>query len=240
MRRLPPLKPPIWDTIIIMHTLVLFGSLCLLSFAHAEESAINAQIAAKEKPVVSELGRRRIRENLKILSASVKDISDNITASQHNVATIEKELAELQLLEREHLSLKKKYHEYLRFAQAELNKNEKSTKDLAAWEKRQLAATEKLEKKERVSAEAAMRERLSEARRERVDRDLWRADAVDKIQRVKGLLAGIDRNLLKIRTLRAPLKEQLDSWKAREAAYQNQLREAQQKKADLESFVFSK
>lgn len=66
-----------------------------------------------KKPILSATGRQRLEENIRLLEIALRDLRDNLSASDKNVATLAAELKDLGQLEREHLALKKKYQGYL-------------------------------------------------------------------------------------------------------------------------------
>lgn len=189
-----------------------------------------AQMAAEQEPIVSELGRRRILENLQLLDNSIADIKHNLDSTKHNVQTIRTELAELEQLEKEHLSLRTKYTSYLGFAKSESAKNEGTVRDLAKWEAQQKAAGEKLSDKQ-------LQETLGAAQRELEDRKAWKLDADGKADRVRNLIRELDTNLREIHSRKTPLERQLSSWTKRMDEYQDLLTKTTQKRKELEALA---
>lgn len=189
-------------------------------------SQVNPADAAS-RPVISPMGKKRVRDNITILAGNIRDLQENLTASKKNLETIHQEMKDLDGLEQEHLQLKKKYEAYLEFAARELKKNQKSTEDLEKWEKGAEKATD----------DKGLKEKLETARLERADRARWKMDAQSKMNRVNELMKSLADNLRDIRSRRAPLQEQLTEWNGREKQYETMLSEMTQKKTDLEEYL---
>lgn len=198
-------------------------SLGILSPSFAEDSAPALNPEDLKQPVLSTTGKKRLRENVRILENNLKDLRQNLVASDKNIATLRNELKDLQTLEKEHLDLRKKYVGYEEQANAEMQKNEKAKRDLAKWEEKQKAQPN-------VSTDA-LKDKLETARSEQAERDRWKLDANLKIQRVKDLIAGVDKNLRDIRSRKQPIEQQLVSWTTRKEEYQKRIVETEEKKA---------
>lgn len=212
--------------ISILH--LLSFSLCAATPVVAENApSPEEEMAAEQGPVVSELGKRRIQENLALLDNSIADIKQNLQSTRHNVKTIQSELAELSALEREHTELRRKYTNYISFAKSEMGKNENTVKDLAKWEAQQKAASDKLNDRQ-------LQERLGAAKREVTERNVWKADAASKTERVKNLIFELDSNLREIRSRKLPLERQLASWSKRMDEYQDLLEKTTRKRKELD------
>jgi chromosome segregation ATPase len=203
---------------------------CLFPIACWSATAPEEQMAKEQQPVVSELGRRRIQENLSLLDTSISDIKQNLQSTRHNVKTIQAELTELLALEREHLDLRRKYSNYISFAKNELSKNENTVRDLAKWEEQQKTAGEKL-------ADKQLDERVGAAKREVAERTVWKADAASKTARVQTLIREIEINLKEIRSRKLPLERQLASWSKRLEEYETLFEKTTRKRKELESLA---
>jgi len=185
---------------------------------------------AVSHPVLSSVGKKRVRDNIQILNGNIRDLQDNLTATHKNLDTIREEMKDLDSLENEHLQLKKKYQAYLDFAARELKKNEKSTEDLEKWEKGAAKSAKTTEDK-------GLQEKLETARLERADRARWKIDAESKVNRVNELMKSLIDNLRDIRSRRAPLQEQLTEWSTKQKQYETLLSEMTQKKTDMEELL---
>lgn len=210
--------------------LAAFFAITLSLSSFAASNSPEAAMAAEQQPVVSELGRRRIQENLNLLDNSITDIKQNLASTRHNVKTIQTELSELIGLEKEHLDLRRKYSNYLGFAKTESNKNDNTVRDLAKWEAQQKAAGDKLNDKQ-------LQERLGAAKREQTERGVWKADAASKTERVQKLIQELDVNLREIRSRKQPLERQLASWTKRQDEYQDLLDKTSRKRRELEALA---
>lgn len=210
------LKLPIWIGAVTL--------LCVISVATASEPEEATQ------PVVSDLGRKRILENLQLLDNSIADLKANLQATRHNLQTIQSDLSNFQKLEGEHVALKKKYLNYLSFANSQINKNEETIRELARWESQQKSLTEKINDKQ-------IQQRVGAAKKELADRGAWKADATSKTERVKVLIRELDSNIRTIRSLKAPLEQQLHSWNKRLSEYQELYEKTSRKRKELESLA---
>src|SRR5690606_37607462 len=90
-----------------------------------------------KKPVLSVTGKKRLRANIQTLENNLRDLRDNLQASNANIETVKAELADLQTLEKEHYELRKRYESYLAHSREEIAKNDRAKRDLAKWEETQ-------------------------------------------------------------------------------------------------------
>lgn len=184
----------------------------------------------QQKPVLSATGKKRLQENIRTLELNIKDLKDNLAATDKNLETLRAELRELDGLEKDHLELRKRYDLYLAKAAEEMKRNEKAKRDLAKWEESGKAAPE-------GAAQGAVKDKLEAARLEMAERDRWKFDAESKTAKVKQLMAGLESNLRDIRSRRKPLQQQLTSWTARRETYTREIANAEQKKAKWEKVI---
>jgi chromosome segregation ATPase len=183
------------------------------------------------RPVLSASGRERLQSNLRVLEAALVDLKENLGIAGKNLETIRNELRDLDKLEAEHLSIRQKHKSYLNHVEEEMRKNDEAQRDLAKWEKAAKNAPAD------TAAQQVIQEKLESARREKADRDRWRADATAKSSRAKELVIEVDRNLRDIRSRREPLKEQQRQWANRQAEYEKVVRETEAKKEQWEKTI---
>ncbi len=207
---------------------LLTASLCFSLFGWAADKAVDLE--ELKRPVLSATGRQRLEENIRLLETTLRDLRENLTASDKNLATLNAEQKDLNDLEREHLALKKKYENYLAHASQELVQNEKARRDLAKWE----TSTQNLSKDK---VDPVLQDKLEAARVEQADREKWKNDAEAKTAKVKNLLTGIQRNLADIRSRKAPIQEQLTLWQTKRADYKKQIDSTESKKAEWEKLL---
>ena len=172
-----------------------------------------AESGTSDRALLSETGRRKVGENLAIISSNIKSLQEGIGTIQKNIKVLHEELAALDSLERDHLELKKKYDAYLGLARREINRNETALKKMDG---RGVAAVE--------NSGAA----------ERKKREAWREDSAPKLGRVEGLMRELMKNLAEIQSRRNPVRAQLHSWTEREREYDRSIRDFSAKKSELE------
>jgi chromosome segregation ATPase len=182
------------------------------------------------KPVVSELGIKRVRTNIEAVSNNISNIEVNISACNHNLQTLRGVLVNLDKLEKEHIGLKKKYRDYVSIAEKEVKKNDAAYQELKKWEERHLAMI-------KDSKDGGLKNRLETARIERLDRERWKMDAGAKVKLVDELIAKIDKNIAAINEKRKTIGEEILKEQKYKQGFENDLREYQAKKKELELLI---
>ncbi len=72
----------------------------------------------------------RLKQNLQVLDANIKDLKENLTITKENGKTIEAELKDLEKFKADSEGLKKTYETYLERALASTQKNQKILEEL--------------------------------------------------------------------------------------------------------------
>lgn len=186
---------------------------------HALEEA-----AKEQKPVLSEQGKRRLAENLGILTDNIERTKRNLDTSKENLKVVQEELADLEKLEKEHKALQSQYDKYLESASSELQQNDAAVTQLAADGKTASQSEKSADELKRIQSE-------------KEDRASWRVDTVQKIQKVQGLRAKLESNLQNIQSRRGPLHADLKTWTDRQQQYETLLTQLTNRKSSLEKLA---
>ncbi len=174
-----------------------------------------------QSPALSATGKRRLKENLEILDNNLRDLRKNLAAADKNLGTIRAELKDLQTLEKEHLDLKKKYQQFQATAELQMKKNQKAGRNLAKWE----------ESTHPQANDPQAKNKVESAKTELLEREDWQKDTEKKLAQVKSLLAGVETNLVDIRSRKKPLEQQLSAWNSRRDEYRKLISETETRKS---------
>ncbi|NBX92196.1 MAG: hypothetical protein EB078_11305 [Proteobacteria bacterium] len=166
-------------------------------------------------------GKRRLQDNLQILSKNIEDTQTNIENSSKNAATLDDEFKQVESLEQEHLKLKTQYDDFIKKAGEEIEKNNKALQTLASY----------LNKKEVSSAE---KER---AQTEQQDRQKWSQETQAKVAKVKGLLQGLNKNFEQLKSRKESLSTQKIQWVEKQKVHKKTLEELNAKKVQTEKML---
>lgn len=183
--------------------------------------------ASRASNGLSDVGRKRIQQNLMVLEQNLQDTQSNLSITQRNIETLEAELKELEKLEFEHQELRKRFSAYQANATQELEKNEKAITDLEKYEKNLGSAPK----------DATGQKQLETAHQERMQRQRWKSEAATKMQRVQTLLKSSQDNLRSIDARKGPLKNQIRVLQNRHKEYEKLLLEIQTRKSDAEKLA---
>ena len=182
------------------------------------------------KPAVSLSGLKRIYDNIDIVTNNIKDAQANLLTCEKNRTIVIAELQELDKFEREQVGLIKSYEAYLKKAEEQLSKNAQGTEALEKFEQQNKDKLKASSGKDQIE----LATKLTTAKQDLEARQKWKADANEKIAKVKKLLVGAKTNLKEIQSRRDPLKAQLSSWASKQDEYKGLIRDYSEKKAQLE------
>jgi len=207
----------------------LFSLLTGMALADTPPSAATTPGTLPPDVHISPAGKKRVLENLGVVVKNIENVKTNLAATSQNKKTVEAELADLESLEKDHIELKKKYTDYLSEAEEELKKNEKSLRELTAWQNAVKAAGQKLN--------STYQSKWDTVEQEKTEREKWKADAEIKISRVGKLMANLIGDMRDIQSRKGPLKNEIAEWDNRTKGYQKLLDELNAKKTSLEKLA---
>jgi hypothetical protein len=212
-----------------MRKLILSG-LVGLTFAtsvHAADISLSAE--EQNNTVVTQTGKRRALENLKIVDQNIDDTKYNLNATKRNAETIQAELKQLSELEKEHLEMLAKYKAYTEEAKPKIAANIKELKELETIEK-------KMGKKGTEEIPSPELERLQ---REKLERLKWDSEAKLKLSQISKMQSEAERNLKDINSRFKPLQAQLRTWNERQKEFEELLAKYGKRRATLERQIGS-
>ncbi|MBM4316053.1 MAG: hypothetical protein FJ116_01065 [Deltaproteobacteria bacterium] len=222
-----------------MRTLTIIWLLMILSaepvLGNSTSDELNLDNLQVKPELISNSGISRIREHLLAVEKNITLTQANLDATQKNIAVMESELKELEVIAQEHLRLKERYQDFLTHATKENDKNNKAMSEIEAFQKKIASFAKK-------GHETQTKSQLSElesSENEKNERETWRKDNQQKTSRVQDLLLGIEKNLKSIAAKKTPLLNQLETWKSRQSDYENVLSKLNQKKLIAERFIAS-
>jgi len=99
------------------------------SWANTQED-LNIDSAKLSPEIVSTSGKSKIRDHLQTLIQNINLTETNLLSTRKNINVIEAEIKELEELTQEHLTLKKRYTNFLVTAEKEITKNKKALADI--------------------------------------------------------------------------------------------------------------
>ena len=182
---------------------------------------------ADNSPPISSIGKKRAEREMSQLETGLSTAQQNASISEKNVRTLEDEINELGVLEKEHAELKARYEDYLNRGSEELKRNDVAVFELATEEQKSASSPKG----------DAIKPKIEEAKMEIAERKRWKDEVQGKISRAKALLEELSRGLVSVEGKRVPLIKELNSWKERQREYERLARELADRKAKLQELL---
>ncbi len=162
----------------------------------------------KVKPLLSEEGKRTLRQNLSIVESNIEKIKQHREKVLINIKMVENELKELSKLESTSLALLSKFKEYLDSAQKRISKNDEFIKKLDEEMNKQSRSADNLK--------VTQNSRIEGLEIEKRERLLWQVDSNSKLAKLKATIQELENSYNELGLYRGPILEQLRSWQNKE------------------------